>query len=397
MIKVGILGAFDRYNYGDLLFPIIIEKWFSKMNSSCVFNYYGLKRSDLSKYGGKETKAINEAYTDKNDILIVAGGQTLNARWSTMHLNLTGTYGEYKKYDILYKILGAEISNYFARKKLKGPTYFPWIFPKIKEKSEKVIYNTVGGTSFARFTNREKAILKKSLNEADYISVRDPLTKNELEKMGVRNINLYPDSAILISEYFPRNELNGLINTEAKKLLSANKNGYLCFQIGKVYGRNHENIITDELIKIFKMTGLNIVLIPIGKALGHEDQIPLFRIKELIGEKANVAIVEEGGIYETMALISKSRMFIGTSLHGCITALSYGVPCVGLDKKVTKLEQFLRYFSFEEQLYSVPYENISDSIRKSLEIPEEKLQSTSIKLKKLANENFKKIYDKINT
>src|SRR5699024_2081618 len=47
-------------------------------------------------------------------------------------------------------------------------------------------------------------------------------------------------------------------------------------------------------------------------------------------------------IYEIMGLIAFSKVYLGTSLHGAITAMSYLVPAIGLNRKVHKLESYMR-------------------------------------------------------
>lgn len=58
MKKINIIGAFDRNNYGDLLFPIIIEKTLKKKGIKNEFNYYALNKTDLSEVGAFPTKRI---------------------------------------------------------------------------------------------------------------------------------------------------------------------------------------------------------------------------------------------------------------------------------------------------------------------------------------------------
>ena len=53
-----------------------------------------------------------------------------------------------------------------------------------------------------------------------------------------------------------------------------------------------------------------------------------------------------------MFLISISKIYIGTSLHGMITAQSFNIPFVGLNRKIEKLEGYIKYWIDEN------YENI---------------------------------------
>lgn len=395
MIKIGLFGAMDRYNYGDLLFSIILEKWLREQNSKVSFNYYGMIESDLSAYGAVKTKSIEKAFTDKNDVLIIVGGEVLTAKWTSTYLYLLESNTKIFINRVINKILNKELANKLARRKLRGQTNFPYIIPKSKLENTKIIYNTVGGADFSFFNVEKKNILKEEISQSDYCSVRDPLTKKNLEQIGVSSVFMYPDSAIIMSKFFWKEVLEKKINDEAREIVRQYSQGYICFQVGRYLGKNYEDVISRELIKIYQEKNLNIVLLPIGRAAFHEDHIILNKIKNIIGEKANVILAKENGIYETMYLISQAQIFVGTSLHGNITALSYGIPCVGLDKRVLKIGEFMKQFSINEQLYSVDYKDISESIKYSLDIPREKLKENAGKLIELAYENFENIYKQI--
>lgn len=79
-----ILGPFDRYNYGDLLFPLILEAYIKKYSTKpFTVEYYGLISSDLSQFGAKKTKSIKDFYSEikDNDKVIIAGGESLCTSW----------------------------------------------------------------------------------------------------------------------------------------------------------------------------------------------------------------------------------------------------------------------------------------------------------------------------
>ena len=56
---INIIGAFDRYNYGDLLFPIVIEKYIKENKKDLLekydLRYFGLVESDLSSVGNNKS------------------------------------------------------------------------------------------------------------------------------------------------------------------------------------------------------------------------------------------------------------------------------------------------------------------------------------------------------
>src|SRR5690606_38008118 len=84
-----ILSASDRYNYGDLLFPIVTQKALSKFGEF-EFEDVACIKSNMIKFGGLRTKSykflIKEAkLVDYDKTLIIAGGEVLMASWIPLY------------------------------------------------------------------------------------------------------------------------------------------------------------------------------------------------------------------------------------------------------------------------------------------------------------------------
>ncbi|MGM1331576.1 polysaccharide pyruvyl transferase family protein, partial [Klebsiella michiganensis] len=86
---VVLYGAFDRYNYGDNLMPILLERFFLSEYVKCSkdyeFIYASINSSDLSCYKCKPTVPIKSLL--KNDIdynIIVVGGEVMGADVGTL-------------------------------------------------------------------------------------------------------------------------------------------------------------------------------------------------------------------------------------------------------------------------------------------------------------------------
>src|SRR5680860_327262 len=131
MEKILIIGAFDRYNYGDLLFPLIIEKQLDTYNKNLQYEFFGIIKSDLSKEGGKPTRDLNAFYEacnhpDQRASIIVAGGEALGVTWNSLLAALNKPFQRIHKHHLrLSKYLDL---NFIARKILKGKTTLPFVF-----------------------------------------------------------------------------------------------------------------------------------------------------------------------------------------------------------------------------------------------------------------------------
>lgn len=326
MKKLYILAPNDRFNYGDLLFSHILRFYFEKYVDQCVF--VSTTKSDLSKFGGLPTKAFDELYNvsaDDENILIVAGGECLLAQWHQI-LVYVDDFSEkifvffVKKLKL--KKLAQLLLDKILRRKWKYKTQYPFSIGKNElPLFSRIFYNSLGGTSLYKDCSRmKKAKTKNILGSVDYLAVRDCLTYKALMRENIR-CKLVPDSAILMSEVFSENFLVDSLsispNTVAEK-------EYVFFQTSPL-GEEREKEAAEFLSEACTLYGKKVVLCPIGTARLHSDQIALRNIfKRLPKEMA--FIVENPNVWDIMWLIKHACLYVGTSLHGTISAMSFGVP-----------------------------------------------------------------------
>ena len=77
---VVLYGAYDRYNYGDNLMPIVFEMFFEEWKkderADVNFVYASLLYSDLSKYDCLTTEPISAVIPrlKRGDAIVVVGG-----------------------------------------------------------------------------------------------------------------------------------------------------------------------------------------------------------------------------------------------------------------------------------------------------------------------------------
>src|SRR5690606_9384215 len=101
-----------------------------------------------------------------------------------------------------------------------------------------------------------------------------------------------------------------------------------------------------------------------GKALNHDDHLALQRIAPLL--KHPYTVFEEVTIWDIMYLIAQAKVYMGTSLHGAITAMSYAVPYVGV--AVPKLNSYLQTWGTGGIRHTVPLDGLLEGFRKAVEV-----------------------------
>lgn len=323
--RLYILSPCDRFNYGDLLFNYILEYVFK--DDDIELFYCAFSESDLSSLGGKPTFSYEVLYSINNEYdnyIMIGGGESLCASWesimasSALHLK--------------------SLRDYIYRQKNWGP-YLAWIIVKclkfVQPKKTKypytigkhelsnikgVLYNSVGGDCVKNLDKQSIDLIK----DHDYLAVRDALTHNNLKEMGISSV-VVPDSVIILSDIFTSDFLYNNISTQVKTLYTRrlNNNKFIYFQINMNLWHTNKKIVISEIHHILNDDSYQIVLCPIGTASHHMDQVALQDIHAILPA---CHYVVAPSVFDIAFLISKASLYIGSSLHGVITSMSYKTP-----------------------------------------------------------------------
>lgn len=355
-----ILAPSDRFNYGDLLFPHIVQYYFKDCVDKIIF--CSTSKSNLTKFGGITTESFRSLFRAKrcdDNFLIVAGGDSLFIDWQTI-LSFVDSHAKY--FYIADNFLGTTFFSTFYKKfKYHATTLYPFSIGKDELcNMKKVFYNSLGGSLLEQkkdSLNKEKVI--KVLKTVDYISIRDKPTHDLLRLYGIKNI-MVPDSAILMSDIFSEDFLSSHISPSIKDLL---KKKYIFFQINAEHGNDKEKYYSDLLSSTAKEYKFHICLCPIGLAPGHSDDVPLMKIHEKILGLST--FIRNPTIWDIMYLIKHARIYVGTSLHGTITAMSYDT--VFISHGPLKLKNYIMtWLDNREEHFVEDYLRIGEAIKKKL-------------------------------
>ncbi len=296
------VGAFDFENFGDLLFTDVLETQLKKRIPIEEILYFAPKKCKMPNRNIEINSVIELEETVKSrqiDAIIVGGGDLI-------HLHMFKTYmphisQEWVQYEVLYM----------------------WVIPCIIAQKYKIplLWNAPGVP--LKFKEEEKKIVSYLLDSVDYISVRDNESKNELEKAfpsGV--IHVVPDTVLCIRDLLPKEKLEELFE---KLQFPFSKKKYVFFQCKMPETDSNYEECINALRKIKQQTGWEILLQPIGYSVGDEDVLKEFE-RRISGEF--LYSPRHYDQYEILALIANAAMYIGTSLHGYITANSFGTKSI---------------------------------------------------------------------
>lgn len=393
-MKIALIGAFDRYNYGDLLMPIVVEAFLEKYYGNLKFEYVycAQKQKQMGYAGGVDTIEMNDLYNGNQnvDAIIIVGGEVLSANYYEMYMNVQDNKMKILGFKILHRTL-KKTTNKICRSLLDGKTCKPWIVDS--KICNKIIYNTIGGNVFYDnvISDNDQKELKKNFENSSYIAIRDNKSLESNRNLLPSHTKFYPDSVLIMSKLFSEEDIEDKM-THAFKYEMKKYTNYFVLQVNKSIGMDLIDKLASEIDMLKEKLNIDCVLIPIGYAQGHEDQIPLTLIASKC--KSNPYIPEFNNIYDTIYAIKNSKMYIGSSLHGAITAISYSVQHSALTEKSRKLITFLETWDTTKYKYC-EVDSFAESVEKMLNDEEDK-KHVSIKSKELVSlveENFNNIAD----
>lgn len=357
-----LCGAFDRHNYGDILFPLIHSHLIRQAKGDeADIGYYAVKQADLTEIGGVSAQSMSALVhrirkEPSRHQVIFCGGDILSADWVTM-------LGHHLPSDLLCRglaagrrVLGFQRTNELLRKVAGQPARYPYVMDP-KERPAGLYYTAVGASGFNVERNPQHlADVAALLRGATEVSVRDKEAQQWLKNTDV-DARLVPDTALVMSDIYSLEALDA--RPWQEQLATQNDfdaKRYIVFQSAKSYIAGQQSTVVKQLESIAKTTGYSVLLLPIGRATGHSDDQALAPLYDILGQRGiPCALQNSHHVLDIMASLANSSGYIGTSLHGAITAYSYGRPVCGIaTQRVKKLHAFITTWLQAPHAISIP-------------------------------------------
>lgn len=391
MYDIILYGAFDRHNYGDLLFPLVMKRVIEQELPQKKVLIAGLINSNLSKYGAHPTISIHKAlkHDTSNATVVLAGGDVVACDWQSAYgyllpRVLTPIYQRLSYYF-------PKATDYLVPRILGLTSDFPFNLNRNDLGAmRKVIYNAVGATEVANVSNKNQVLsLAKVMADTSYVSVRDVFSKTQLNRLNYHDVQVTPDSATVISSVITIAEIEEKSSNKTKKILEKFITGYIVFQISQAHIRGKEAVFAQVLSEISQRLGLPIVFIAIGNAAGHNDAIGVNKILSFMAETVTYETYLHGNIFDLMSIIRNASCYCGTSLHGLITAMSFEVPRVALLPKLKKQINYMDTWDLPHMPRGVIPKDLSSAVDIAMSTPSKDLMLLARKLTNTYMESFR--------
>jgi len=286
--KVLVFGTFDVDNYGDLLFPVIAN-W--RLMGGVVACSPTNTIPSFDRVPEIDYIAYHEIVSIEPAAMLVGGGNILHFRPSSVY--------PFRSKNLSYA--GLQFIPLILKQKYGAP----------------VIYNSPSMT-LGRSGPFDSFLFRLVYASADYLSFRDRASIVEAERLSTHKINFVPDTVYDISRAWP-----------VDRNVRPSENDYLVVHVNVRYGGQVQNVarVLDDLQAKLCM---DLVLLPIGPC--HGDLEYARQVAERMTKKP--ILIDRFNVYIFAQYIANAQMYIGSSMHGFITAASYSVKAaLVLDKE----------------------------------------------------------------
>ena len=245
------------------------------------------------------------------------------------------------------------------------------------------------------FEPSRRPLVQLAFSDVRYAAVRDEVSLGFVLEAGVEGpVDVVPDTGVLVAETIRRRvgEERGRALLEPRGS-GPNGRGRLCFQCGPGFLRREEDLVTKSLTRIAARRNLEVVLLPIGWCHGDLDAL---RLVEEAGGGRFTLVEDIESPLEVGAVIGACDYFVGSSLHGNLTALSFGVPHIVVNNplRAAKLEGYVRLARLEE-FRVTDWAVLEETFDRLAATPRERWATTADRLKARVSEYFDRLAELI--
>jgi len=370
-----LFGAFDRHNFGDLLFPHLLAAQLPEQ----AFEYCGLAARDLRAFGGHRVTQLPARPMQ----LIHAGGELLTCNaWqaAVMLLDPAAAAEAIARCDADLAAAAA-----WAARQLGTPRTMPYVVGRdALAPGGRLIFNAVGGVEWDFLSAAQRDEVKAALGQADWLSVRDHVTQAALWVEGI-DAPLCPDPAVMVAQCFGEVIRQHRQQGAVKAMRDAFPQGYLACQFSADFAADASlDALARGLSKVAAASGLGVALFRAGAAPWHDDPALLEKLQRRL-PPGTAELFPSLHLWDICALIAASRGMVGSSLHGRILALAYGLPRVSLmppqqGRRPDKRAAFAETWEPDAVPRSVAVDRIEPALMQALAVPADVLQDNAAQL-----------------
>jgi len=362
---IGHFAASDRENYGDLLYPVIVRKMLESRGYSADIRFFSFLDGPAPGAAGFDIDCILDILhkpTPGLSALIIGGGDILRTDTGTLASHYKSIYRARLKQGPLRRLYEKitkkpPITEIFLRKYMSYDSPGPFLL-------DGKTFPSVGSVFFCScgvplgIPSCEQGSVRETLENAAYLSVRDRQSRDKLLAAGVtREVFAVPDLLMTLSDYFDR----ATERDRGRRILRSfgvdTGKRIVCFQCMPHAGEPMDEVVS-QLSRYRERSSSEVALLPLGYC--HGDDHYLKRLSRASG--GSFRYIGVRSIFDMLSVLAASDLFVGTSMHGNITALSFGIPHLFGPIRVDKAEGFLDMVDLAPEFKLASWSELNDRI-----------------------------------
>lgn len=308
MKRIGVLGTFDVPNFGDLLFPSIAQQRLGRSHEVIALSPAGGPPIWGDCFPVSRLSAASGC-----DGLLIGGGNIIRMSAATLDA---------------YQVDAAAMAGYsllWAGQTNVAATGIPtcWNSPGVPEP----------------FPDYQHPLVRSALDVASYVAVRDYGSRQLLLDVDPKaHVEVVPDTAWDVPSLWSADELDAAYSN----VVAGRATPTIAIHLNERYLGAPEENVACHLDEIAAATDCTPLLLALGPC--HADDRLAIRIARHM-TTTPIVIDKPSSLREIVACIARSKAYIGSSMHGFITASAFGVPALNVaTQKVVKfagLQQLL--------------------------------------------------------
>jgi GT2 family glycosyltransferase/polysaccharide pyruvyl transferase WcaK-like protein/glycosyltransferase involved in cell wall biosynthesis len=291
-----VTGTFDVANYGDLLFPRIIEQRFSASFDRFVF---ASPRGGPPVWNGcPPTVSIAEALAGvESDAVLIGGGNVVHPRRTPLP--------EYELSDLDSVLAYPSIWLGAALAAERAGVPLAWNAPGVP----------------AAFGPETEAQIRWVARRSSYLSVRDRASADVLSEAGVdpRGVRIVPDTGLDVARLWGADEL---AEVRERTLGEDASRRYIAVHLNARYVGGAPRELAAVLDRASRSLDAVLVLLALGPC--HGDATFAQVVAEELASPHRVVVPSD--LRVPPAVIDGGELYLGSSLHGLVTAVAFGRP-----------------------------------------------------------------------
>jgi len=372
--RVLTVGAYERDNFGDLLFLLVTERYLggSEIVASAPF------AADMTELLDRKIVAIGDELKDGDvDAIWTVGGQAGGTGLNGA-LKMSKPQEEYAAYAAAAPAKQRELMLAALHGAPLASPYIPTPGAFERNAGAVTVLNSVGLAGAAGLAPHVREEILEVIRTTDAISVRDIESSRFLDRLGVEH-TLTPDVVHAISllepyEADPRSDI-AVVQAQTRLL---EKYGYARL------GRN--------IAESSHLAGLRLQFLMAGAAPGHDSIEDLERLAaeiQKVDPGREIEILTERRPLDIVHQIRRARVVVGTSLHVRIIAAAYGLPRITLRR--VKPARYATHWD-DQMPFNVKINELDDAVGAALAAADRpEVRAGSDELSRLADENVRAI------